>query len=200
MYELFYKPIACSRAVHVLFHEMGVPFTLTSYEHKERLHSYNPRAQVPTLVVDGEPILEGAAILTYLADTHQSPLLPASGLARAKALQWLAFANSSLHPIYSAFFHGGEAYAQSQFGKSAQTTLQQLWDMVEAQLEKTPYLAGEQMSLGDILTTVIAHWTPFIKTEIVLGPKTQALVKTVSQRPSYVKAVEAEQPSKKSAA
>lgn len=203
MYELFYKTGACSRAVHVLLNEMDVEFTLSPYDTHEpnsRLLKVNPRGQVPTLVVDGEPITEGAAILTWLADTHQSPLLPARGIERAKALQWLAFANSSLHPLYSRFFSGGEAFFATEFGKTAQQSLQKLWDMVEAQLKETKYLAGDDITVGDILGTVIAHWTPRIAAPITLGERTKAWMAEVSKRPAYVKAAQAEAAPQKSAA
>lgn len=204
MYELFYKTGACSRAVHVLLNELNVPFTLTAYDKNEpdsKLLKVNPRGQVPTLVVDGEPITEGAAIITWLADTHPSPLLPANGLERAHALQWLAFANSSLHPLYGQFFHGGEAFATTEFGQKAQASLQQLWDLVEKQLGKTTYLAGNDVTVGDILATVIASWTPRIAATINLGPKTKAWMERVESRPAFTKAVETETgAAKKSAA
>lgn len=205
MYELFYKQGACSLAVHVLLNELGVEYTLSPYDKNEpnsKILKVNPRGQVPTLVVDGEPITEGAAILSWLADTHESPMLPNSGMARAKALQWLAFANSSLHPLYGRFFGGGEAFAKSDLGVKAEQSLQELWDIVEAQLGKTKFLAGEQPTLGDILGTVIAHWTPRIAAKITLGPKTKAWMDTVSAMPSYKKAAETEKQlaSKKSAA
>lgn len=203
MYELFYKTGACSRAVHVLLNELAVPFTLSPYDTDQpdsKLLKVNPRGQVPTLVVGEDIITEGAAIMSWLADEHHSALLPTSGMARAKALQWLAFANSSLHPIYGAFFKGGEAFAASEFGKQAQASLQKLLDLVEAQLNQTEYLAGDSITLGDILTTVVVSWTPRIAAKVTVGAKTQALVEKVSARPSYVKAVEAEQAPKQQAA
>lgn len=201
MYELFYKTGACSRAVHVLLNEIGTEFTLSpndSHEPNSRLLKANPRGQVPTLVIDGEPITEGGAIMSWLADEHKT-FLPASGIARAQALQWLAFANSSLHPIYSRFFGGGEAFAQTEYGKSAQQSLQKLWDLVEVQLGKTKYLAGDEPTVGDILTTVIGNWKPKGLT-ITLGEKTKALFKTMEARPAYKKAVDAETHATKSAA
>lgn len=202
MYELFYKTGACSRAVHVQLIEMDVPFALSPYDAHEpnsRLLKVNPRGQVPTLVVDGEPITEGAAIMSWLADTHQSNLLPKEGMARAHALQWLAFANSSLHPIYSRFFGGGEAFATSEFGASAQQALQKLWDIVEGQLTKTTYLAGEEPTLGDILTTVVGSWKPK-GLEVVIGAKTQAMMQAIASRPAFKKAVEAESAAAKASA
>jgi len=202
-YELFYKVGACSLAVHVVLNEIGAPYTLSPYDIKEpdsKLLKVNPRGQVPTLVVDGEPITEGAAILSWLADTHKSPLLPAEGIARAKALQWLAFFNSSMHPLYSRFFHGGEPFAQSEWGKGAQQSLQKLWDLVEAQLGKSKYIAGDEITLGDILGTVVGSWTPHIATTITLGEKTKAWMKEVASRPTYKEAQHAEKPQKASAA
>ena len=203
MYELFYKTGACSLAVHVLLNEIGADYTLSPYDVKEpnsKLLKVNPLGQVPTLVVDGEPIVEGAAILTWLCDTHQSPLLPDSGIERARALQWLAFCNSSLHPLYGQFFHGGDAFAASEFAKKAEKSLQKLWDQVEAQLGKTRYLAGDAPTVGDILGTVIASWNPHIKANVVLGEKTQAWAKAVAARPAYGKAAADEKKSAKAAA
>lgn len=193
-YELFYKTGACSRAVHVLLNELGVEFTLSPYDKNEpnsKLLKVNPRGEVPVLVVDGEPITEGAAILSWLADTH-GKFLPAKGIERARALQWLAFANSSLHPKYSQFFGGGEAFAKSEWAGKAEAAIQKLWDLVEVQLNKTAYLAGDEPTVGDFLATVIAGWTPHIKATINFGPKTKAWLQTVAARPAYKKAVERE--------
>lgn len=202
-YELFYKTGACSLAVHVVLNEIGAEYKLSPNDAKEpnsRLLKANPRGQVPTLVVDGEPITEGGAILSWLADTHKSPLLPQAGIERAKALQWLAFFNSSMHPLYSQFFHGGEPFAQSEWGQKAQQSLQKLWDLVEKQLSQTKYTAGDEITVGDILGTVISSWTPHIAAKITLGEKTQAWIKDVASRQTYKDAQHAEKPQKASAA
>lgn len=203
MYELFYKTGACSLAVHVLLNEIGADYKLSPYDTNEpnsKLLKVNPRGQVPTLVVGDDVITEGAAILSWLADTHKSPLLPAEGIERAKALQWLAFFNSSVHPLYGRFFHGGEPFAQSEWGQSAQQSLQKLWDLVEAQLSKTQYIAGDDITLGDILGTVVGSWTPRIAAKITLGEKTKAWMQNVASRPTYKDAQHAEKPHKASAA
>lgn len=199
MYELYYSPGACSLAVHVVLNELGQDVTLIRAkigdpaQPDSGLAKVNPRGQVPVLVENGgAPMREGGAIITYLCDQHPSSLLPASGPARARALQWLMFCNASLHPAYSrAKFiktHGGSEDLVAQ----AQKFIQDLWDQVEAHLAAagTAYLAGDDVTAGDILLSVIANWR-FIGT-YEFGPKTQTLLKNVSSRPAYQKALEAE--------
>src|SRR5262249_40965590 len=97
MYKLYYSPGACSMAVHVLLNEIGAPLQLESASTKEGKNrspeflKINPRGQVPVLDMDGHIMREGGAILSYLCDKHNSPLLPREGIARADALEWLMF-------------------------------------------------------------------------------------------------------------
>src|SRR5262245_43008137 len=107
MYKLYYSPGACSMAVHVVLNELAVPFELAKVSTKDgsmkspEYLKMNPRGQVPVLLIDGKPMKEGAAIITWLLDEHKSPMLPKSGMARAKALEWLMWCNASLHVGYS---------------------------------------------------------------------------------------------------
>jgi glutathione S-transferase len=60
----------------------------------------NPEGNVPTLVIDGRPLTEVAAILFYLAKRFpEAGLLPRDDIeADARALSWMSFAASTLHP------------------------------------------------------------------------------------------------------
>src|SRR4051812_28428747 len=117
-YQLYYKPGACSLAPHVVLHELDVPFEgikLDAAEMKSpSFLKLNPRGQIPLLIVPtdsgGEPVKEGAAIMTYLLDTEDKTgkLMPKSGLPRAKALEWLMWCNASLHPAAGKIFGLGK--------------------------------------------------------------------------------------------
>lgn len=206
MYQLYYSPGACSMAVHIVLNEMNQPVELIKSaigvpNPDEKLHKVNPRNQVPVLVVDGKPVLEGGAIITYLCDTHKSALIPASGFERAQALQWLMFANASLHVGYSkAAFIKKNGGTPDLFEKAC-AQIQGMWDQIESQLAATgkPYLCGDNVTAGDILVTVIANWG-FLGHPFTFGPKTKALLKSVSARPAYQKALAAEQVEYKAAA
>jgi glutathione S-transferase len=210
MYTLYYMPGACSLAVHVALLEVGAQFNLENVSvegNQPRPAPFlkvNPRGSVPVLV-DGDFVLrEGAAILTYILDEHGSSLLPKSGHARAKALEWLSFANATLHPAYGRMFmmHKvlGEKAVENPLYAPSMEAIQKYWDDIEGQLQSQDYLCGSECTIADILVTVIANWTPYFKKPVTFGAKTKALFNRVIARPSYQKAMQSEGVSYKVAA
>jgi glutathione S-transferase len=93
-YTLYYAPGSASLAVHWLLLELGVPFTavpidLQAGEHKQAQYlAINPLGLVPSLIVDGKPQAECAALLLLLAERHPlSAMAPAlSDPARADSI------------------------------------------------------------------------------------------------------------------
>jgi glutathione S-transferase len=62
---------------------------------------------------------------------------------------------------------------------------------VETRLSQSPYLAGDSVTAGDILLTVIGNWSANFPT-VKIGPNTKKLFKTIITRPAYQKALAAE--------
>ena len=201
MYKLYYSPGACSLAVHVVLNEIGAPFEAIRKSTKDGsmkapdFLKINPRGQVPVLGADGTIIKEGAAIITWLLDTHKSPLLPAAGPARAKALEWLMWANASLHPAYSRAFwmmrQEIDEKAKTALQKNIFDNIQSYWDEAEARLSQEKFLGGGDMGAADILIAVFANWG--VGHQFKLGPNVQRVIKTVIARPAWQKAVKAEE-------
>ncbi|HEV3500549.1 MAG TPA: glutathione S-transferase family protein [Bradyrhizobium sp.] len=106
MLTLYFAPGSSSFAVHIVLHEIGVPFKGKPMSFRKgdlRSPGYlalNPEGKVPTLLVDGRPLTEVAAILYYLAKRYpDAGLLPRDDVeADAQALSWMSFAASTLHP------------------------------------------------------------------------------------------------------
>ncbi len=202
MYKLYYSPGVCSLAVHTVLNEIGVDFQLENVAvapgqpRSPEFLKVNPRGAVPVLKIDDFILREGAAILTHLIDTHKSPLLPESGLNRAHALEWLAFANSTLHPAYSRcfFLHRvlGDKAQENEMYKPTIAAIQKYWDEIETQLNKTEYLSGNNCTVADILVTVIANWSFFFKEPITFGPATKAFFSRIISRPAFAKALATE--------
>jgi len=106
MLTLFFAPGSSSMAAHIALHEIGTPFEAKplSFARKEtrsaEFLALNPEGKVPTLLVDGRPLTEVAAILFYLARRFPAAgLLPVHDLeAEAHVISWMSFIAATLHP------------------------------------------------------------------------------------------------------
>jgi len=201
MYTLYYMPGACSMAVHIALNELGQEAKLENVgvpqgqERSSEFLKINPRGNVPVLVDDGLVIREGAAILVYLLEKHKSALLPATGKARAQALEWLMFCNATLHPAYGKAFFALKSFTgetQEKVLSAAIEQINKLWQDVEKQLADSPYLCGQECTMADLLITVIGNWSSYLPKPVQIGPNAKRLFKSVIARPSYQKALAVE--------
>ena len=201
-YELYTKAGACSMAIHAVMNELNLDPKIHLMQAGDgegglKSPSYlkiNPRGNVPYLIEDGNGMGEGGAMLVYLCDKH-GKLLPKDGFERAQALQYLMFANSTLHPAYGRTFWINSNLPEDQREaavKTARSQIQELWNYVESEIGKNggTYLCGDEPTAGDFLITTIANWN---SPAYQFGPKCKALFKSISSRPSYQKALASEQ-------
>jgi glutathione S-transferase len=206
MYTLYYSPGACSMAIHIALNECNQPVTLKKVDmmaggnRAPEFLKINPRGQVPVLI-DGDHVLrEGAALLIHILEKHQSSLLPKSGTARDLALEWLMFCNATLHPAYARMFFLMKNNGDDSLQQLGVKMINKLWEDVESRLHETSWLAGDEITIADILMTVIANWSPRMPYPVTIGPKTKKLLETVISRQAYIKALDIEQVDYKAAA
>ncbi|WP_343698645.1 glutathione S-transferase family protein [Caulobacter sp.] len=121
----------------------------------------NPAGQVPMVILsDGRALSQSNAILLHLAEG--SPLIPADPFDRAKMWEWMFWEQYS-HEPYVAVVRFQMAY----LGKSRDAVearlverAEQALARLETQLQQTPYLVGERLTLADIALvayTRVAH-------------------------------------------
>ena len=122
MLTLYFAPGSSSFAVHIALHEIGVAFEGKPMSFKKddlRSPGYlalNPEGKVPTLLIDGRPLTEVAAILYYLARRFpDAGLLPSDDIeAEAWALSWMSFIAATLHPARQrGLDYANEVYAMA---------------------------------------------------------------------------------------
>jgi glutathione S-transferase len=107
MLTLYFAPGASSMAVHIALHEIGVPFEARPLSFAKRelksaeFLALNPEGKVPTLLIDGRPLTEVAAILFYLARRYpEAHLLPnADAEGEAQVISWMSFIAATIHPV-----------------------------------------------------------------------------------------------------
>jgi glutathione S-transferase len=202
MYKLYYGAGSCSMAIHIALLECNQQFKLekvdlmAGQQRSPEFLKINPRGQVPVLVEHDHAIREGAAILIHILEKHQSQLLPRGGKERIAALEWLMFCNATLHPAYARCFfvmrNAEDGAVKDKLLEVAIGRINDLWQEVEQQLAKHPYLCGDQITMADILMTVIANWSTSMPKPVNIGPHTKKLFKNIIARPSYKKAMEVE--------
>jgi len=211
MYTLYGMTGSCSMAVHIILNELGEEVNVIDVRVPEgqkrpaEFLAINPRGNVPVLIDGDITMREGGAIIAYLLDKHASPMLPKSGPARAKALEWLMFANATMHPAYSRVFftmaHVKNPEGKEEMMAASLKAINKLWADVDAQLAKTPFICGQELSAADILLSVIANWGQGgFASQITFGANVKRMLKDVSARPAYQKALAAEGVTYKAAA
>lgn len=211
MYQLYAYHGSCSMAVHAVLNELNQSVQVINVSetdgaaNRAAFLKLNPLGQVPVLVDDsGFAMTEGGAMLAYLLDTHASPLLPKSGSARATALQWLMFANATMHPAYARVFfvkrNLEDGAAKEKLMQVAVAKINELWALVDARLASHAYVGGESIGAADILLTVIANWTHNVPLPVTFGAHVTRLLKEVSARPAFQQALTTEKVEYKAAA
>jgi glutathione S-transferase len=106
MYTFYHAPGSSSMAVHIGLHEVGAPFETRaiSFAHRDQdppeFAGLNPEKKVPTLLIEGRPLTEVAAILYYLARTYPAASLFPFGDVEAESqiVSWMSFIASTVHP------------------------------------------------------------------------------------------------------
>ena len=203
MYTLYYSPSAASLAVHWMLNEMREPheLVLVDFESKQQKSAeymkLNPSGMVPTLIVDGEPRTECAALLLLLAERHpQAELAPAVGSpARAVYLQWMLFFANTAQPAYRAWFYPHEPAGASNVDavkREAQQQIESIWSRVDVYLSTRAYIAGDKLSAVDFLATMLMRWSRNMPKPATEWPNINAYVRRMRAMPSYLKTLQVE--------
>ena len=118
--------------------------------------SIAPNNKIPAIVdhdAEGGPlsIFESGAILTYLAE-KSGQFLPASGPGRYKVLEWLHWQIGGLGPMLGQLGYFG-VRAQEKTPAAIERFTEEsdrLLTVMDTQLQRHPYLAGDEYSIADI--------------------------------------------------
>jgi glutathione S-transferase len=131
MLVLYFAPGSSSMAAHIALHEVGADFEprpISFARGENRAPAYlalNPEGLVPTLLVDGRPLTEVAAILFYLARRFpEAGLLPGGDLeTEAQAVSWMSFVASTIHRAARQ----GRGHAEAAFAMAEQKLAGRDW-------------------------------------------------------------------------
>jgi glutathione S-transferase len=197
--KLYYSKGACSLAVRITIHELGVPceFEAVNLQTKQTetgadYLKINPKGSVPALSLDNKELLtENAALQQYLAETHPPSLLPLEGdLNRYRTLEWLSFISSDLHKGCGPLFNAKLPQAiKDEFFKPV---LKNKIAMLDQHFSNHQYLLDKQFTCADSYLFVVLSWLHHFNIELTEWPNVARYFAEVMGRPAVQKALKEE--------
>ncbi|NKB54632.1 MAG: glutathione S-transferase family protein [Rhizobiaceae bacterium] len=152
----------------------------------------NPTGKVPTVEFDsGECLSESNAILLYFGEG--TSFVPEDQLTRARMYQWMFF-EQNFHEATVAVRSAVYVYPQRDMDRSPERLASLLeggnkaLDVMEVQLNKTPYLTGDLITLADICLYGYTHSADKGGFDITRGSRSgiAAWLERVRQQPGHV--------------
>lgn len=163
MIELFGMESPNVLKIAIMLEEMGLPYegryvrVMHGQNYDPDFLAMNPLAKVPFIIdhdrgVKDQVIFESGAILIYLAETYESPLLPAHAPDRWEVLKWLMVQVSYAGPMLGQVNHfqllptEENSYAFNRYRRQAA----RVYRIVDSRLGAVRWLGGESYSIADI--------------------------------------------------
>lgn len=151
--------------VAAMLEETGLPYEAhlvdfgSDDQNSPEFLSLNPNNKIPALIdpngKNGEPITlwESGAILIYLAN-KSGKFFPEKHEDRYDTLQWLMFQMGGAGPMFGQFgyFHkfAGKEIEDKRPYERYQGESKRLLNVINQQLEKSEYIAGDEYTIADI--------------------------------------------------
>ena len=165
MIDVYSWPTPNGHKVHIMLEECGLDYRAIPIDigagdqFSADFLSISPNNKIPAIVdsdgPDGKPIslFESGAILVYLAGKTGS-FLGNSDRDKYNTLQWLMFQMGGVGPMFGQTHHF-RIYAPNKIEYAIDrytNETKRLYGVIDKQLSKTPYLAGDEYTIADIAT------------------------------------------------
>lgn len=189
--QIFYSPKSRSFAALWAMEETGEPYERvltdinTGDQKKPAYLAINPMGKVPGLK-DGDAMMgEVAAICAYISDRYPNAKLapPIGDPRRARYLQWLFFNGNIEAAITQVFTKIQMPPRTAGWGDATQ-----VFDVLDAALEKGPWILGEQFTAADIVIGSGVHFAVRAFKMVPTRPAFERYLDLCEARPAYQRA------------
>ncbi len=199
---LYEAPMSSSiPALHAVL-ELDIPhervtFDLAKKQNKEPAFlKLNPNGLVPTLVVDGTPLFESLAIMTYLGERFgvERKLWPATNSPlRLEAMSWSTWAYVTYGTAINRLMHAESERVPKELHNPAQAAalreeLGHLLTVLDARLQGRKHLLGDDFSLADVMVANAVIWGTYCNVPVAAYPNVAAWTERVQSRPAFKRA------------
>lgn len=161
MIELYTAATPNGHKVSIALEEMGLAYNLhvLSFDKAEQkapeFLAINPNGRIPAIVdtdvEGGFAVFESGAILLYLAE-KTGRFLPSDTQGRSRAIQWLMWQMGGLGPmmgqanVFVKYFPERIPAVMQRYQRESRRLL----EVMDGQLGRTEYLAGDDYSIADM--------------------------------------------------
>ena len=201
---LYYAPGAASLLAHWLLIELDVPHQLRLVDTAAKAQkspeylALNPNGVVPTMVIDGKPQYEAAALAMLLAERYpDARLAPAfDDPRRADYLQWMFNLCNMVQPLFRQWWYPGEPAGEANaetLRACCAPRIEAEWQRIDAHLAANgPYLLGKDISAADFYLTMLMRWSRNMQKPATEWQQLAALAERMKARPSFKALYDAE--------
>lgn len=203
-YTLYYSPGSASLVVHWMLIELDAPHTLAlvdtaaGAQKRPEYLALNPNGVVPTLVIDGTPHYEAAALLMHLADAFPDAVLAPALVEpqRVEYTQWMFNLANMVQPLFRQWWYphepAGEANAET-VRQCVQPRIEVQWQRIDDHLAAHgPHLLGDRLTVADFFLVMLMRWSRNMPKQATEWPHLAALATRLKARSSFTRLYERE--------
>lgn len=203
MIDLFTAATPNGHKITIMLEELGLPYKkhvvdLKSLQQKSpEFLEMNPNGRIPVIVDHDGPygkktiVFESGAILYYLAEKQNGKFLGTSFDEKAHTMQWLMFQMSGIGPNFGNYHYGlNMPIKVPQFTERFEKESVRLVTVLNAQLMKHAYVAGDKYTIADMATYPwVAGFAKMNPAFLESAPAVRRWMMAVGERPAVKKAM-----------
>lgn len=192
MIDLYTWTTPNGRKASIMLEEIGIPYTVhpvdigKDEQFKPDFLKISPNNRIPAIVDrdNGMSLMETGAIMIYLAD-KTGKLLPKSGEARYRVIEWLMWQMGGIGPMLGQVHHfvkynpGKAPYAEERYSKEAT----RLYGVLDRRLANREFVADEY-SIADIAIWPWISRFEWQQMDMAQYPNVKRWYETIARRPA----------------
>jgi glutathione S-transferase len=188
-----------SRSQRVLWmlEEVGAEYEIVRYRRDPstmlappELQAVHPLGKSPVIEDDGQVFAETGAIVEHLAERFGALMPPPGSAERRRATYWLHFSEgSAMPPLLLKLYFSRMGEGAAPMVARADQQIGAMLTFVDSSLIETPFLAGESLSVADIMMSFP------LEAAVARGgarafPQVMEYLGRLHARPAYARALE----------
>lgn len=192
MIKVFHAPRSRSLRVLWMAEELGLDYEVepgSLFKPSEAFLAANPTRTLPAMVDGDTVITESIAILQYLGAKHRSALTPSDNPA---FLQFMSYGEATLAanltPLVRTRFMAPDDQKENWTVRNCGDVFLARLALVDAQLAKGPYMAGEDFTAADISVGYALGFGEFLGLSDRYSPAVANYWERLKARPAFQRA------------